>query len=57
MEDEKLMLDDWPIIDWGRKHCRCCPLCWDNPCDGVMQGGLCDMMACHCYEDECEYDD
>lgn len=33
------------------KDCRCCPTCWQVPCDGVCAGGLCDMH-CRCDEDD-----
>lgn len=33
------------------EHCRCCPICWQVPCAGCMQGGICDMMGCECEND------
>lgn len=33
------------------KHCDCCPLCSEVPCDGVLAGGICDRL-CNCAEIE-----
>ena len=35
-------------------HCRCgcgSSRCADRPCAGVLAGGVCDTMQCHCGED------
>jgi len=29
-------------------QCSCCSVCSDNPCGGVMCGGLCDSIDCDC---------
>jgi len=30
------------------RTCRSCPECWEVPCGGCQQGGVCDAI-CHCY--------
>ena len=43
------------------KTCRCCNVCWSNPCAACLAGGICDDMVCHCddseREDFCDDDD
>lgn len=43
-------------LEDAAKHCTCCPQCSNHPCDGVLQGGLCDGMECRC-NDDYDYDD
>ena len=40
---------NYVVQEWI-KHCSCCPDCNQVPCDGVMAGGICDMMECQCDE-------
>ena len=40
------------VIDEWKKHCRCCPHCSPNPCDGVAAGGMCDNVECDCFGDD-----
>lgn len=31
--------------------CRCCSVCWENPCPACMAGGICDhICSCEDYE-------
>lgn len=51
-DDERQYFEEMmAVANSLKKHCRCCPICGDNPCAGVLQGGLCDEMPCRC-EDE-----
>lgn len=38
------------------KTCACCPRCWDVPCPGCTQGGICDDM-CRCDDGDGRGDD
>ena len=37
------------------KDCDCCVCCWEKPCGGCQQGGICDAMPCS-REDDREHD-
>jgi hypothetical protein len=38
------------------KECKCCPICSDKPCDGLMAGGFCDEL-CFCDEHDEDLDE
>jgi len=54
MNDESDMNEEYSppseLLDELGRHCNCCPICSNCPCDGVAAGGMCDNSEC-----ECEY--
>lgn len=50
--------DDMPDDVWDSfaRDCRCCPVCSNVICAGVLAGGLCDQ-ACRCDDDDRDYSD
>ena len=47
------IMDNPKYIQWLydlAKDCKCCPDCSEQPCEGLMAGGLCDEM-CMCDDD------
>jgi hypothetical protein len=39
------------FIEQAARDCRCCPVCSNPPCDGVLQGAPCDAWRCRCDEE------
>jgi hypothetical protein len=39
------------------KECRCCPLCFEHPCQALLAGGFCERSRCTCDDELPDYDE
>jgi hypothetical protein len=49
MNRQDAEFDDEAYAEWlAATGCRCCHVCWENPCGACQQGGVCDRFRCTC---------
>jgi len=47
--DDPYQSEDYQrFLEEAAKHCRCCSVCGNPPCDGCLAGAPCDDMPCRC---------